>query len=81
MVVAQKVARKTEDKQLEERVTEYLWGFHRLPLRSISVAADRGTVTLRGRVPSFYEKQLCLGCYPQVEGVARIVDRIEVDYR
>lgn len=80
MVVAQRVEAEPQDRALEERVTEYLRGFHRLPLRGIAVVADKGTVTLRGTVPSFYEKQLCLGCLPQVDGVSRIVDRIEVAY-
>lgn len=80
MVVAQRVEAEPQDQELERRVTEYLRGFHRLPLRGIAVAANKGTVTLRGTLPSFYEKQLCLGCLPQVNGVSRIVDRIEVTY-
>jgi osmotically-inducible protein OsmY len=80
MVVMQKVDVEPQDRELEQRVTEYLQGLHRLPLRNIAVAANHGTVTLRGTLPSFYEKQLCLGCLPQVDGVSRLVDRIEVRY-
>ena len=38
----------------------------------------RGVVTLRGRVHTFHQKQLCLNCCQRVAGVLQIDDQIEV---
>ena len=44
----------------------------------ISVQANEGTVTLCGRVRSFYEKQLLLHTVQRVAGVRMIEDEVEV---
>mgnify|MGYP003352492822 CR=1 FL=1 len=44
-----------------------------------TVDAYDGTVTLYGRVHSFYQRQICLQCCQRVAGVIRLVDRIEVE--
>jgi osmotically-inducible protein OsmY len=44
----------------------------------VAVLSDDGTVTLRGQVRSFYEKQLCHHTCRRVAGVLRLVDEIEV---
>jgi hypothetical protein len=44
----------------------------------LEVAADNGIVTLRGRVHSFYEKQLCHCACRRVAGVVNMVDAIVV---
>jgi osmotically-inducible protein OsmY len=69
---------ETTDRELEQRVVAYLQEQQRHALRQIDVRAEGGTVTLRGRVGSFYEKQLCLGCLRRVPGVAHVVDQIDV---
>ena len=47
-------------------------------LRRILVEVQNGTVVLKGRVQSFYERQLCLSCCQRVAGVVRLIDQIEV---
>ena len=66
------------DRELERRVMNYLHGRQVPAVRAVSVQADNGTVTLRGEVPSFYQKQLCISCSRRVAGVVRLVDQIEV---
>ena len=64
------------DRELERRVVNYLVQRQVAARRLIQVAADRGTVVLCGRVPSFYQKQLCLNCCARVAGVVKLVDEI-----
>ena len=66
------------DRDLERRVVNYLLGRHVPSLRHLAVAADNGTVTLRGRVQSFYEKQLCQQSCQRVAGVVRLIDAVDV---
>jgi osmotically-inducible protein OsmY len=66
------------DHELKRRVLNYLADRHMPALRHLEVEADNGTVTLRGRVRSFYEKQLCQHCCQRVAGVIRLVDAIVV---
>jgi osmotically-inducible protein OsmY len=47
-------------------------------LRQVVVRADNGTVTLRGTVTSFYQKQLCIQACRAVPGVVTLVDEVEV---
>ncbi len=66
------------DRDLQGRVVNYLVGRQMPALRNIEVAAQGGTVVLRGEVPSFYQKQLCLNCCRRVAGVQDVVDEVEV---
>ena len=66
------------DRDLERRVVSYLCGRHVPSLRHLSVLADNGTVTLRGQVRSFYEKQLCQHCCRRVAGVVKLIDDVDV---
>jgi osmotically-inducible protein OsmY len=66
------------DRDLERRVVSFLFGRHMPGLRHVSVKADRGTVTLHGRVHSFYEKQLCQVCCRRVAGVVKLIDAVDV---
>ncbi|HVX16041.1 MAG TPA: BON domain-containing protein [Pirellulales bacterium] len=68
------------DRDLERRVVNYLAGRHVPGLRHLEVEARNGTVTLRGRVYSFYEKQLCQESCRRVAGVVRYVDAVDVAY-
>ena len=69
---------ETSDRDLERRVVNYLWGRQIPSLRRVAVASREGTVTLRGQVRSFYEKQLCQHSCRRVAGVLRLVDEIDV---
>lgn len=68
----------TSDKDLEQRVSRYLLDRHMPGLRELSVKARGGTVTLRGRVRTFYEKQLCSHICRRVAGVIRFDDQVAV---
>ncbi len=68
------------DRELERRVTSFLVGKHLPGLRQIEVEARDGVVTLRGRVRTFYEKQLCHQCCRRVAGVLKLIDAVEVDW-
>lgn len=71
--------RMTEhDVELACRVTNFLRQWQVPALRRILVEVSNGTVVLKGRVQSFYERQLCLNCSRRVAGVVRLVDLIEV---
>lgn len=68
------------DRDLERRVTNFLAGRHVPGLRHVEVEAHNGTVTLRGRVRTFYEKQLCQDCCRRVAGVVQFIDDVDVVY-
>ena len=67
-----------QDEDLKRRVLDYLLG-HKLPtLQAIEVESASGDVTLRGKVSSFYQRQLCINCCRRVAGVLRLIDEIQV---
>lgn len=70
--------RDPADSDLERRIVNYLVGRHVPGLRNLHVEARNGTVTLRGRVHTFYEKQLCQNCCRRVAGVVSFVDNVDV---
>jgi osmotically-inducible protein OsmY len=49
-----------------------------LALRGVSCAWDSGVLTLLGRVPSYYLKQVAQVTVAQVGGVERVENRLEV---
>ena len=73
--------RESPDRDLERRVSSYLADRHLPGLRRLQVAAQNGTVTLRGTVSSFYEKQLSQQCCRQVAGVMKLIDAVNVTSR
>jgi osmotically-inducible protein OsmY len=66
------------DQDLERRVRIYLANQSRSAIRAVEVAAAKGVVTLRGRVHSFYEKQLSIHLAARVAGVRRLEDELIV---
>ena len=69
---------EAHNRDLARRVANYLLGYKLPHLRNIEVESDRGTVTLRGRVVSYYQKQLCINCSRRVAGVITLIDQIDV---
>lgn len=67
-----------DDRDLERRISMFLADRHVPGLRQLEVAAANGTVTVRGRVRSFYEKQLCQNVCRRVAGVVHLVDAVDV---
>ena len=47
-------------------------------VRSVSCRYEGGELVLRGRLPSFYHKQLAQEAVADVQGVARVVNETEV---
>jgi osmotically-inducible protein OsmY len=70
----------TADRDLQRRVVNYLAERHVPALRHLEVEAHNGIVTVRGRVQSFYEKQLCQAVCRRVAGVVRFIDAVDVAY-
>jgi osmotically-inducible protein OsmY len=79
MVSLVAVAAPQTDRDLEHRVAHCLHDRNFAALRHIAVRADGGTITLRGTVTSFYQKQLCIQACRDVPGVTALVDEVEVD--
>lgn len=66
------------DRDLQQRVSAFLATRPHASLRTLAVEAQSGVVTLRGRVSSFYEKQLSFLLSSRVAGVTRLIDEIAV---
>jgi osmotically-inducible protein OsmY len=69
-----------KDSELARRVTTFLSTRHHPGLRHLEVEARGGVVTLRGRVSTFYEKQLSAQLTRRVAGVVRLVDNVIVKF-
>ena len=65
------------DGELQSRVTKYLIDRDEHAFRSLQVEADHGTITLTGRVRSYYEKQVAASCV-NVSGVLNLINNLEV---
>ena len=68
----------TADAELQRRVSNFLMGRQMPGLRHLEVEARAGVVTLRGKVYTFYEKQLCNQCCRRVAGVLQLVNAVDV---
>lgn len=66
------------DNDLQQRVRSFLTGQHRPALRNLNVEAREGVVTLRGNVPTFYEREISVRLARRVAGVVQLVDEIIV---
>ena len=66
------------DLDLQRRVANFLVGRQMPGLRNLKVEAHDGVVTLRGRVYTFYEKQLCNQCCRRVAGVLELINSVDV---
>ena len=66
------------DDDLRDRIQSYLSSRHFPAFRELEVEVDNGTVTLSGKVDSYYEKQVALNCCGRVAGVLQTVDDVEV---
>jgi osmotically-inducible protein OsmY len=51
-----------------------------LPLRNIECRLDDGVLVLRGRVPTFYLKQLAQSVGHSLKGIHRVVNELLVDF-
>ena len=68
--------------ELSQRVRLFLNGSNVPGLRHVGVEVEGNTVTLRGAVRTFYEKQLAVRLCRRVAGVIQVIDLVEaVGYR
>jgi BON domain len=65
------------DDELAQRVRMYLVHAGHRPVQVVDVEAHNGVVTLRGRVPSYYIRQLAISCAQRVAGVRAVNDQIK----
>ena len=65
--------------ELQARVVNFLVGRNLPGLRQVQVEVVGHAVTLRGRVRSFYEKQLAGHCCRRVAGVLEVIDDLQVE--
>jgi osmotically-inducible protein OsmY len=71
-------ARLVSDKLLERQIASQLAEANRPGLKRLAVNVAGGSVTLRGRVASFYEKQLAIQACRVLAGIDRLIDAVEV---
>jgi len=67
-----------EDRCLAERVERALRATGYAPLRAVEVSACGRLIILRGRVPSYYMKQLARAAALEVPGVRDLRNDVEV---
>ncbi len=66
------------DDDIGIRVKSFLFTRHFPSFRELEIEVENGTVTLRGFVNSYYEKQVALNSCKRVPGVLITVDQIDV---
>ena len=66
------------DRGLLKRVKHSLDQRGYASLRSLEISVERGVVLIQGRVPTFYLRQIAIGCIKRAACVTQVVDRIEV---
>jgi osmotically-inducible protein OsmY len=66
------------DTPLARRVRQTLAELHVPILRTLDVSAVDGVVTLRGRVRSYYERQLAHASVRRIAGVEKLIEEITV---
>jgi osmotically-inducible protein OsmY len=69
---------KPEDDRVAQAVVQAVITNGRFPIRRLAVRSADGTVTLRGRVSSYYHKQLAQTAALAVIGPRHLVNDIEV---
>lgn len=78
MQVANKIRVEHPDEELQQRVSHFLFSRHFPAFRNLDIEVEKGTVTLTGKVQSYYEKQIAMTSCQHVSGVVSLIDEIEV---
>lgn len=69
----------SSDEELSAGILRQLRHSGYMPLRKICISVDHGRVQLRGRVPSYYLKQLAQATALSIEGVEHVDNRLVVE--
>ena len=64
--------------ELKRRIVNFLSQKGVTSVKLLDIEVAHGSVTFRGTVPTFYERQLCLSCQ-YVPGVRKVVDDLKVE--
>jgi osmotically-inducible protein OsmY len=67
-----------DGRRLAEAAKERLRKTPYLAVRNVSCECDRGVLFLRGRLPTFYQKQLTQEAVAGLTGVTQVVNETEV---
>lgn len=70
-----------QDDELQFRVRRFLRTRHFPEFENLEVDVHNGSVTLSGRLQSYYEKQVAINSCQRVAGVINLIDRIDVSSR
>ncbi|HEV3339332.1 MAG TPA: BON domain-containing protein [Pirellulales bacterium] len=70
--------RPLNDALIAHRARQTLRSSSFVSLRRLTCDVHEGMLTLRGRLPSFYARQIALSLMADIEGVEEITDRVEV---
>ncbi len=68
----------TESESPAEAASRLLWSSSYHTVRRITCTFEGGVLTMEGRLPSFYLKQIAQTMVRDIPGVVRIENRIEV---
>jgi osmotically-inducible protein OsmY len=68
----------SQDFEIQESVRAFLNAQNVPSLRRLVVSVSAGTVTLRGQVRTFYERQLSQQCLRRIAGVQQLIDQTVV---
>ena len=66
------------DRQIAEAAADCLRTSPYFPLRIVRCECNHGVLTLAGRVPSFYHRQMAHAHVRSIAGVSQIVDELQV---
>jgi len=72
--------RPATDGRLRSEVAEAICRRLGRKAERLSISTEGSSVTVRGTLQSFYEKQLSLHAAKNVPGVAALIDELEVAY-
>lgn len=67
------------DEDIAIRVQDFLRRQHFPSLQELDLEVNSGTLTLRGVVKSFYEKQVAMSICQRVPGVVLFIDEVGVE--
>ena len=73
-----RISRSCPELEVGRRVMEGLWASNLPGLRRVAIDVHHDTVTLRGEVASYYERQMAIARTAGVSGVSRVVDMLVV---
>jgi len=72
------IAAVYRDGDIALRVEDFLSRQHFPSFQNLDLEVSQGTLTVRGQVKSFYEKQIAMSICQHVPGVLQFVDEIAV---